>query len=177
MAGEKIILKARVAGVDFADVITSEAGVATAVWEEQPLTLKDDEISIVEADPTATEVYSHENDSPEDYDVMGTGLTAVGTFINATYAQMTALMGGSVSGTGAETLYLHPGTKPVLNKAIRYRLKVGGAIILPDAKGSVQFNGKLSADGLLKLPFKFRALVQPDFNTDLIIQDTFTPES
>jgi len=171
---EKIILKARIAGIDFAPVITSEAGISTAVWEAQPLTLKDDEVSVVEADPTESEVFSHENDSPEDYELTGTGLSCVGTFIKATIDQMADLLGGTVSGTGATTMYSHPGTKTMLNKAIRYRLKNGGAIIIPCAKGSVQFNAKFSADGLLKLPFKFKALVQTGYNVDLIIKDTVT---
>jgi len=78
---EKIILKARVAGIDFAPVITSAAGLTTAVWEEQPLTLKDDEVSITEGDATESMVYSHENDAPEDVDYTGVGLSSQGSFI------------------------------------------------------------------------------------------------
>ena len=171
---EKILLKARVAGIDFAPVITSAAGLTTAVWEEQPLTLKDDEVSLTEAEATESVVYSHENDAPEDVDYTGAGVSAVGTFIKATFDQMAALMGGDVTGADATAIYAHPGSKTVLETAIRYRLKNGGAIIVPCAKGVVSWNSKLSADGLAKLPFKFKCLVQSGYNVDFAIQDTAT---
>lgn len=167
---ERLILKARVAGVDFADVITTEAGVATAVWEAQPVTLRDDEISIVEGDPEESDIYSHENDAPEDYDVSGTGVTAVGSFIKATYEQMVDLMGGKVSGDGDAKMYMHSSAKKVLETAVRFRLKNGGSIILPYAKGSVQFNSNNGFDGVMKFPFRFRALAQTGFDTDFIIE-------
>jgi hypothetical protein len=167
---ERIILKARVAGVDFSDVITSEAGIATAAWEEQPVTLRDDEISIVEGDPEESDIYSHENDAPEDYDVSGTGVTAVGSFIKANFTQMAELMGGTVKGEDDAKMYLHPSAKTVLTKAIRFRQKNGGSIIIPCAKGSVQFSSNNGYDGVMKFPFRFRALAQVDFDTDLIIQ-------
>lgn len=166
---ERLILKARVDGIDFADVITSEAGIDTAQWEPQPVTLRDDEISIVEGDPEEDEVFSHENDAPEDYDISGTGISAVGSFIKATKEQMVALMGGKTSGDGDAKKFLHSSKKALLEKAIRFRLKGGGAIILPYAKGSVQFNSNNGYDGRLKFPFRFRALGQTDFETDLII--------
>ena len=175
MAGEKTILKARVAGIDFAPVITSAAGLATAVWVEQPLTLKDDEVSITEADPTQSEVYSHENDAPEDLEITGTGISAVGSFIKAAYDEMVALLGGAVTGTGTTTKYSHSTTKLVLNKAIRFRLINGGSIVLVNAKGSVQFNAKATADGVMKFPFKFRGLATTGYDVDFIIEDTFTP--
>lgn len=166
---ERIIAKARVAGIDFADVITTEAGIATAEWTEQPITLRDDEISITEGDPEENELYSHENDSPEDYDLSGQGITVVGSFIKATYAQMVTLMGGSVSGTGETAKYMHPSAKLVLSKAIRFRLKAGGSIIIPNAKGAVQLNINAGKDGVMKHPFRFRALASA-FDTDLIFE-------
>lgn len=166
---EKILLKARVAGIDFADPITSEAGVATAEWKEQPVTLRDDEVSITEGDPTENEVYSHENDSPEDYDLQGTGLSAVGSFIKCDRKQLAELMGGKVSGEGDAARYFHSTKKVMLEKAIRFRLKNGGELIIPFAKGSVQLNSNNGADGLIKYPFRFRALAQKDFDCDLIM--------
>ncbi|MDR1937306.1 MAG: hypothetical protein LBQ73_02245 [Tannerellaceae bacterium] len=165
---ERLILKARVAGIDFAPVITTAAALTTATWNEQPVTLRDDEISITESDPEESEVYSHENDAPEDYDIVGTGISATGAFIKATYAQMVTLMGGSVTGNEGAEIYLHPSQKLVLNQAIRFRLKGGGAIVIPNAKGSVQFNSNNGYDGVLKFPFRFRAL-ESGFGTDLVI--------
>lgn len=166
---ERLIVKARVAGIDFADVITAEAGIATASWEELPVTLRDDEVSITEADPEEQETFSHENDSPEDYDLTGKGLTAVGSFIKATFEQMVDLMGGSVSGTAEAKKYLHSANKLILNKAIRFRLKNGGSIIIPNAKGSVQLNINATSTGVLKHPFRFKSIAQSAFDCDLII--------
>ncbi|MDR1644220.1 MAG: hypothetical protein LBS05_00120 [Tannerellaceae bacterium] len=169
---ERLIIKARVEGVDFAPVITSEAGITTAVWTAQPVMLRDDEVTIVEGDPEETEVFSHENDAPEDYEVSGQGISATGSFIKASYAQMATLMGGKipVDGEGDPLgMYLHSSKKKVLETAVRFRLKNGGSIILPYAKGSVQFNANVGYDGVLKHPFRFRALAQGAFETDLIL--------
>ena len=169
---ERIILKARIAGVDFANVIESEADLDTiqeSDWTAQPVTLRDDEISIVEGEPDESEVFSHENDAPEDYDVAGTGVTAVGSFIKATFAEMATLMGGEATTVGSKPAYLHSSAKKVIETAIRFRLKNGGAIIIPYAKGGVQFNANAGYDGVMKFPFRFRALAQKDWGVDLVV--------
>lgn len=166
---EIVLLKARVAGVDFADPITSKADVETATWVEQPVTLRDDEISITEGEPTESEIYSHENDSPEDYDLQGAGLSLVGSFIKCSREQLVGLMGGEVVGTGDAARFFHSTKKLMLEKAVRFRLKNGGEIIVPLAKGSVQLNSNNGADGLIKYPFRFKALAQKDFDCDLIM--------
>jgi hypothetical protein len=166
---ERLILKARVDGIDFAPVITTLDDIEKVAWVEQPVTLRDDEVSITEGDPEEREIYSHENDAPEDYDVTGGGLSCVGSFIGASYDQMAALMGGSVTGEKGSETYLHSSKKRILEKAIRFRLKNGGSLIIPCAKGTVQFNVNAGKDGLLKCPFKFRALAQNGFDTDLIV--------
>lgn len=168
------LLKARVAGIDFSDVITSAAGLATAVWVEQPLTLRDDEVSLVEGDPTEEEIFSHENDSPEDYDITGAGISAVGSFIKATLDELAALLGGAVSGATPNGVFTHSAKKVLLNKAIRFRLRNGGAIIIPNAKGYTLFNANIGTTGVVKYPFKFKALAQPDWDADFIIQETAT---
>jgi hypothetical protein len=165
---ERIILKARVAGIDFAAPITSATAVDTATWTGQPITLRDDEISLVEDDPEENEVNSHENDSPEDIEITGGGISATGSFIKTDFNQMVELMGGSVVGEDAAAKYLHPSAKAVLNKAVRFRLKNGGSIILPNAKGTVQFNANVGFDGVMKFPFRFRAL-ESGFGCDLIV--------
>lgn len=167
---ERTILKARIAGVDFAEPITSEAEIASTTWEEQPLTLRDDEISIVEGEPEVKEVFSHENDAPEDYDITGTGLTVTGSFIKADYQQMADLLGGTVSGTGDSTKFLRSAKKLVINKAIRFRFKDGATAIIPNAKGYVLLNLNAGADGVLKHPFSFKAIAQKGFDCDIVLQ-------
>lgn len=166
---ERVLTTLRVAKIEFAPPIATKADLDTAVWVEQPLTLRDDAVDIVEGAPTAVETYSHENDSPEDYQLTGVGLTAQGSFINATYAQMAAIMGGTVSGVGDAMMYEHSSVKTMLHTAIRYTLKQGGFFIIPNSKGSVEINANVGKDGRMKHPFKFRVLAQPGWDTDFII--------
>jgi len=165
---EKTLLKVRCIGVDSADIITCAAEIAGANWKEQPLTLGDDELSITEGDVTEEEVFSHENDSPEDYQISGSGLTATGSFIKASYAQMKELLGGEISENG--DMFLKSSKKVLISKALRFRLKDGGSIIIPNAKGYVNLSANVGAtDGMLKLPFSFKALAQEGFDCDMIL--------
>ena len=155
---EKIVAKLRVKETCFAPPIAAEADVATAVWTKNPLSLRDDELSIVEGDPEEEEFYSHENDTPEDILVTGAGLTCVGSFVKATRAELVELMGGSVSGVDPNQKYSHPSTKIVINKAIKYVCVDGTEVIVPNAKGSVNLNMNVGKGGLSKYPFRFRAM-------------------
>lgn len=167
---ENIILKARVSKIEFADPITSAAGLATAVWEEQPLTLRDDEIVISDDDPEESEVFSHENDAAEDYDIMGKGTNITGSFIKATRAQLVALLGGVSAGADAAMRIQRSAKRILLNKAIKFTLTNGGDVIVPNAKGYVLLNASLGVGGVIKYPFKFRALVAAsDWDCDIIL--------
>lgn len=167
---EKIVAKLRVKETHFADPILTSVGVDTAVWEEQPLTLRDDEVSVVEGEPEEEALYSHENDSPEDIDITGTGLSIVGSFIKATRAQMVKIMGGSTTGVDPDTKYEHPSKKLVLNKAIKFVCHDGSEVIIPNAKGSVNLNVNVGKGGISKYPFRFRALqAAPEWDCDIIL--------
>ena len=152
---EKIIARLRVKETHFAPPISEEADVATAVWVEQPVTYRDDELIIAEEDPEENALYSHENDPAEDIEIIGQGLTARGTFIKATREQMALLMGGTTSGAGDEMKYQHSTQKKVLDTAIKYLCYDGTEVIIPRAKGSVNMNITLGKGGLGRFPFKF----------------------
>ena len=168
---EKIIAKLRIEKTQFKEPITSAAGLADDTgWEDMPLTYREDVVEIVEADPEEDELYSHENDAPEDYDITGGGLTASGSFIKATREQMVLLMGGAKSGEGDATKYHHGAKKIELNKAIKFTCKDGSVIIIPNAKGSVQLNVGIGKGGLAKFPFKFRCLTaSPTWDCDIVM--------
>lgn len=169
---EKLRTKIRCAGIDLADVIASKDAVAAADWKPQPLTLRADGLTITPEDPTETEVFSHENDIAEDYDAIGNGRTVSGSFIKATMAQLKELLGGETVGADDDVMFLKSGRLNVLNKAIRFRLKDGGAIIIPNARGYVDIDINAGAtDGMLKCPFKFQSLAQPGFDCDLVLQN------
>ena len=155
---ESILLKARVTKIEFADPITSAAGLDTATWAVQPLTLRDDEVLITEEEPEESEVFSHENDAAEDYDFAGSGLTLTGSFIKATYDQLVALLGGTKEGVTPDFRFHKSAQKIALNKAVRLTLKSGEDIIIPNAKGFVSTNLSLGYGGVTKFPFKFKAL-------------------
>lgn len=153
---ENIIARLRIKETHFAPPISAEADVATAVWVEQPLTYRDDELIIAEEEPEETMLHSHENDAPEDIEIVGQGLVATGTFIKATRAQMAEMMGGSTSGADDAMKYQHSTKKKVLETAIKYLCYDGTEVIIPRAKGSVNMSIAIGKGGLGRFPFKFR---------------------
>lgn len=166
---EKIIAKLRVTKTEFADPIEAFDAVATATWTVQPLTYREDVVDIVEGDPEEDELYSHENDSPEDSDVVGAGVTAKGSFIKATRTQMVELMGGKTSGENENLKYQHAAKKVMLNKAIRFTCVDGTEVIIPNAKGYVLLNLAIGKGGLGKFPFSFKCLTaSPTWDCDII---------
>lgn len=172
---EKLRTKIRVAGMDQSEVITSKEGITSAVWTALPLTLRADQLVITPGDVTETEIMSHENDIPEDYDAQGTGSSATGSFIKASMAQLKELVGGEVIGEGDDIMFLQSSQIQILNQAIRFRLKDGGAIIIPNAKGYVNIDINAGAtDGMFKCPFKFVAQAQIGFEYGLVIQNKAT---
>lgn len=167
---EKIIARLRVKETHFAPPISAEADIATAVWLEQPLTYRDDELIIAEEEPEEDMLYSHENDAPEDVEITGQGLTARGTFIKATREQMAELMGGTTSGTGDDVKYHRSTKKKVLETAIKYLCYDGTEVIIPRAKGTVQLNVSIGKGGLGRFPFKFNLQrASKDWDCDLIL--------
>lgn len=166
---ENVLLKARVAKIEFADPIASAEDLDLASWEQQPLTLRDDEVVIAEEEPEESEVFSHENDAAEDYDISGSGITASGSFIKVGYESLVNLVGGTVEGVAPDTRFHKSARKLMLNKAIRFTLKGGGTIIIPNAKGFVNTSLSLGYGGVSKFPFKFKALVAAaDWDVDII---------
>lgn len=156
---ENILLKARVESIEFSDPITKEDDLASAVWVKQPLTLRDDEVIISEEEPEESEVFSHENDAAEDYDIAGAGISASGSFIKIGYDDLVSLIGGVKKGTAPNTTFQKSAKKLLLNKSIKFTLKGGGNIIIPNAKGYVNTNLSIGYGGVSKFPFKFKALV------------------
>lgn len=170
MAGENIYLKTRVSKIEMSDPITSAAGLLTAVWEELPLTLRDDEILISDVEPEETEVFSHENDAAEDYDIVGKGTGVTGSFIKATRAQLVDLFGGVSAGADAAMRLQRSAKKILLNKGLKFTLTNGGDVIIPNAKGYINLNAGLGYSGKTKYPFKFKALVASStWDCDIII--------
>ena len=153
-------------GIDFADaLITKFEDIATATWTPQPLTLRDDTVEIVEGDPEEDEIFSHENDAPEDYDITGTGITATGSFIKATAEQLIALLGGTNSGTA----YQKSAKKIMFEKSVRFRFKNGGYAVIPKGRGYTLLNLSVGRDGRAKFPFTIKALAPDGWDCDFIL--------
>lgn len=166
MAGEKTSVKYVVDGIDFAEeMIGAFDDIATATWVKQPLTLRDDTVEIIEADPEEDEIFSHENDAPEDYEITGAGITASGSFFKATKEQLVEILGGTTSGTA----FLKSAKKIMIEKSIRFRFKNGGYAVIPKARGYVLLNMNVGRDGRAKFPFVFKALAPDDWDCDMIL--------
>lgn len=169
---ELIYTKPRIAKIEMADPILSEAALAAMIagdWSLLPLTLRDDEVSIVDEDPEESEVFSHENDTAEDYDIIGKGSTIVGSFIKATRDQLIELMGGTKVGTDASTRIHRSSQRLLLNVALKFTLKDGGEFIVPNAKGYVSLNASVGYGGMTKYPFRFKVLkAASDWDVDII---------
>ena len=134
------------------DPLSTKDEISTAQWGDKlPLTLRDDELLITEG-TRGRRVFSHENDTPEEVDFTGTGLTMTGSFIRATRSQMAALMGG----TAEAQSYEHPATKLQLEKAFKVICQDESLVIIPRAQGYVNMNLSLGKGGISKFPFKFR---------------------
>lgn len=167
---EKILAKLRVKKMEAADPITLASGIATATWEEWPLTLRDDELLISEEDPEEEELFSHENDAPEDTDVTGAGVRVTGTFIKATREQMAELMGGDTAGENENMKYHHSASKQVLKKALRFTCHDGTEVIVPNASGYVNVGLNIGKGGRAAFPFNFRCLkASPAWDCDLVL--------
>ncbi len=167
---ESILTKVRVKKIEFADPLKAESELATASWKEQPLTLRDDAVEIVEESPEESEVFSHENDAAEDLLVSGKSLSITGSFIKADRATLVALLGGAKKGTAEDPKLERSATKQSLNKAIRFTLSGGGTIVVPNAKGFVTLHMGLGYDSVVKYPFKFKALkASASWDCDIII--------
>lgn len=157
----------RVKEIYMSDPITKSADVGTAAWGDKlPVTLRDDEVLIVEGEPEEDPVYSHEHDAPEEVDYIGQGLTATGSFIRVTRNQLVELMGGEVN----SGKYEHSATKLQLNKALRFVCADNSEVIVPNASGFVNMSLSLGKSGTSKFPFSFKCLrASSDWDVDIIL--------
>jgi len=169
---ETLLLKTRVSKIQMADPVASKAALDAMLegdWTDLPLTLRDDEVSINDEEPEESEVFSHENDPAEDYDIIGQGSTITGSFIKASRAQLVALMGGTSEGADTATRIHRSAKRLLLNKALKFTLKDGSTIIVPNAKGYVSLQSSIGFGGVTKYPFRFKALVAAsDWDVDII---------
>lgn len=164
--GESIGVKMRVVKIEQSDPITAVADLATAEWDELPLTLRDDTVLIEDEDPEEQEVFSHENDAAEDYQIAGQGTTITGSFIKVKKQRLVELLGG----TFADGVYQRSAKRISLNKALRFTDANGNTIVIPNAKGFVKTSADVGYSGNVKFPFKFKALAaSPEWNVDMIM--------
>lgn len=162
---ETVLLKARIASMAMSEPITSAENLASATWTDLPLTLRDDEVSIVDNDPDEDEVFSHENDTAEDYDVIGKGTKMKGSFIKVDIDDLVVLLGGAKVGEK----FHRSGSRALINKAFKLTLKDGSTIIAPNAKGMIQTSLSVGYGGRQKYPFSFNLQAgSKEWNVDLI---------
>lgn len=166
---ENTLLKARIKSMAMAAPITSAGGLATADWVNLPLTLRDDEVSIIDQDPEESEVFSHENDVVEDYDIIGNGTTVQGSFIKIAYDSLVTLLGGEKVGTAPNEKFHRSGQRALFNKAIKFTLKDDSTIVLVNVKGIIQSSMSIGFGGVQKFPFRWKVLPgAANWNVDIV---------
>ena len=171
MAGEKTRVKLLIDKIQFTgSKITDKASVTAATWDDQPLTLRDDELILEEATPEEEEIFSHELDSALDYSITGASVTATGSFVQATVEQLVSLLGGKADGS----VFMKSAKKLMIDKAIRFTFKEGGWVVFTRAKGFTTLNLNVGRGGRAKYPFKFIALAADGSEYDLIWDTTGT---
>lgn len=159
---EKISAKLLVVGIDTTSSPVKDLATANAAeWIEQPLTYREDELSITEDSPTEEEIYSHELDDAVDAEYTFTGIKAAGSFIMPDVPQVKDLLGGDVSGTA----YLMTSERALIDRPMRFRFKGGGWVVLTRAKGYALLNMNVGRGGVIKFPFSLKALATKDVPT------------
>lgn len=84
MATEMTSGRYKVAKLYTAQPITSEEGIATAVWKECPFTLQEDIINIKSEEPEEDELYVHELDTPIEVEYEQKPTKVTGSFVKLT---------------------------------------------------------------------------------------------
>lgn len=150
-----------------AQPITSEEGIATAVWEKCPFTLQEDIINIKNDDPEEDELYVHELDTPIEVDYEQKPTKVTGSFVKLTEDQLIEYFEGAKlkSGKGV-ALY---GKLKQLKLALKIESRSGNAFVIPNAQGFVTKDITIGKGGVAKFPFKFTATIaSPEWPVDIL---------
>ena len=167
MATEMTSGRYKVAKLYTAQPITSEEGIATAVWEECPFTLQEDIINIKNEEPEEDELYVHELDTPIDVDYEQKPTKVTGSFVKLTEDQLIEYFEGAKlkSGKGV-ALY---GKLKKLKLALKIESRSGNAFVIPNAQGFVTKDIGIGKGGVAKFPFKFTATIaSPEWPVDIL---------
>lgn len=167
MATEMTSGRYKVAKLYTALPITSEEGIATAVWKECPFTLQEDIINIKNEEPEEDELYVHELDTPIDVDYEQKPTKVTGSFVKLTEDQLIEYFEGAKlkSGKGV-ALY---GKLKQLKLALKIESRSGNAFVFPNAQGFVTKDIGIGKGGVAKFPFKFTATIaSPEWPVDIL---------
>lgn len=102
-------------------------------------------------DPTLTEFYAEESDTAL-YTSSKAGKTTFNFSLAAPdLAQMAAVFGGTVTGTGNALVWKRPDTAPVIEKSIKITPQAGVVFKIPRGSITAKFSGGFSKNDTLKV--------------------------
>lgn len=167
MATEVTNGRYKVAKLYTAQPITSEEGIATAVWKECPFTLQEDVISIKSDEPEEDELYVHELDTPIEVEYEQKPTKISGSFVKLTEEQLLEYFERAKLKNGkGVALY---GKLKQLKLALKIESRSGNAFIIPNAQGFVTKDIGIGKGGVAKFPFKFTATIaSPTWTADIL---------
>lgn len=152
---EKLKARLRVKKIEFADPITKAEGYNTAKFVEQPYTLQDDTLSLLQDDLEEDNISVNEIDIPIDTDFSGGVSRFAGSFVEPTLDQLKLLV-GDVSSVGFD--WAHGSKAFTIKKAILITCSDDSMLLIPNASGFVKIDhGFNNKTGRRKYPFKFTA--------------------
>lgn len=137
--------------VEFGDIAT-DGGVATT-FGSLGLTFKDT-FDILEADPTETDFFSEENDDPELSITTKGALTMKFQLMDYDAESIAELKGGSV----ASDIYSADSFTINIEKSVKVTPKQGFIFMIPRAKITAKFMGKLAKTELVTIEVTIKVL-------------------
>lgn len=117
-----------------------------------------DTAELVRDDPEVTEIYSEENDEPEEVLETKGPAKLRWSLMNVTPEEAVKVLGGTVTGTGDTAEYEAPAVKAAIEKSIKITTKSNLVISIPRAKIYAKENFQFRKKGVLLIDVEARIL-------------------
>lgn len=118
-----------------------------------------DSADLVQADDSLTEIYSEENDDPEEIIAIPGIKTLKFSIMNFDADTLVLVLGGTATGTIPNKKWLAPSSRVIIEKSIKLLTKTGNTIDIPRARVSGKLNMKFSKKGVALVDITARVMV------------------
>lgn len=123
-----------------------------------------DTAEITQGDPEVIEHFSEENDEAEEVDEIKGATSITWSIMDCDPDTLVQVLGGSVSGLGADRKWEAPASSVLIEKSIKITPRKGLAISFPRVKISAKVNYRLARNGIFLVEITGRVL-QPKLST------------